>query len=113
MPNSELKKFASQCKNKNGKMIIVSNNTLQGINTFARYHNIDLELFDEILVNKYPAEDFSKKHLYEEVLKKYGFSPCEVLVIGNNFKSDLLPAKSLKMHTFLCKDGFTYEEVVN
>lgn len=113
VPNSELKKFASQCKNKNGKMIIVSNNTLQGINTFARYHNIDLELFDEILVNKYPAEDFSKKHLYEEVLKKYGFSPCEVLVIGNNFKSDLLPAKSLKMHTFLCKDGFTYEEVVN
>ena len=113
VPNSELEKFASQCKRQNGKMIIVSNNTLQGINAFAKYHNIELKLFDDILVNKYPTVDFSKKHLYEEVLKKYDFLPSEVLVIGNNFKSDLLPAKSLKMHTFLCKDGFTYEEVVN
>lgn len=36
----------------------------------------------------------------------------QIMVIGNSYKQDLAPAKELKLYTFLCKDGFTYDEVV-
>lgn len=113
VPKSELKKFSKQCKRLGGKMVIVSNSTQLDIKTFMEYYKIDKTLFDEILTNTYPEEDISKKHLYEEVLEKYHFKPDEVMVVGDNYKTDILPAKELKLHTFICKSGFTYDEVVS
>lgn len=113
VPKSEIKKFRKQCNRLNGKMFIVSNSTLLDIKTFMEYYKMDRTLFDGIFVNTYPAEDITKEHIYKEIVDKNKFKPDEVMVIGNSYKADILPAKKLKMHTFLCKDGFTYDEVVD
>lgn len=108
----ELQKFASQAKGKKGGMFIVSNSRIGDIKMFADYHKIDLTLFTEILVNDFEGNSTKEKQ-YKYILDKYGYSPDEVLVIGNSYKNDILLAKELKLHTFLCKNGFTYEEVVD
>lgn len=46
-------------------------------------------------------------------MEKFNVNPEEIMVIGNSYKHDILPAKRLKMKYFKCKDGFTYEEVVS
>lgn len=45
-------------------MFIVSNSTLKGIKVFSEYYKIDLTLFDDIIVNKFHAEDMTKKNIY-------------------------------------------------
>ncbi len=112
VPMEEIKKFRAQCDRVGGKMYIVTNSTLKGVEAFSKYYNIDLSLFDEILANEYHVEDVTKKRIYQEILDKNNFKNDEVMVVGNSYKSDILPAKKIKLNTFLCRDGFTYEEVV-
>ena len=112
VPMLEIKKFRKQCDRLNGKMYIVSNSTLKDVRTFAEFYKIDLTLFDDIYINKFKAEDMTKKNIYQKIIENNNFKPDEVMVIGNSYDSDILPAEQLSLHTFLCKDGFTYEEVV-
>ena len=113
IPKSELKKFREQCQRLGGKMYIVSNSTKSDIRAFMEYYKIDHTFFEDILINDFPENDITKEHLYREILEKNKLEPDEVMVIGNSYKTDILPAKKLKMHTFLCKNGFTYDEVVD
>lgn len=112
VPMAEIKKFREQCNKLNGKMYIVSNSTLNDIKAFAEYYKIDLSLFDDIYVNKYNEEDTTKKNLYQKIIDENSFINDEIMVIGNSYDSDIRPAKELKLYTYLCKNGFTYEEVV-
>ena len=108
----EIRKFRSQCDRLGGKMFIVSNSTQKGIEVFAKHYKIDLSLFDGIYVNQYSAEDATKKKIYQQIMNNNNLSNDQIMVIGNSYKQDLAPAKELKLYTFLCKDGFTYDEVV-
>ena len=108
----EIRKFRSQCDRLGGKMFIVSNSTQKGIEVFAKHYKIDLSLFDGIYVNQYSAEDATKKKIYQQIMNDNNLSNDQIMVIGNSYKQDLAPAKELKLCTFLCKDGFTYDEVV-
>lgn len=97
---------------KQGKMYIVSNSRRKYVNTFSKLYNIDLGQFDGILVNEFEREKESKKYLYEKIMRQNNLAPNEIIVVGDNYKEDLLPAKQLGMHFYRCKNGFTYEEII-
>jgi HAD superfamily hydrolase (TIGR01509 family) len=56
-------------------------------------------LFDEIIIdlNDDPKAWKGKKQIFSELLQKEGWKPEEVLVVGDNPKSELLAAKELGM----------------
>lgn len=96
-----------------GGCFIVSNSRLNDIQQFTEYHKMDLSLFDGIFVNENFKDNSGKGQIYIDIMEKFNVNPEEIMVIGNSYKHDILPAKRLKMKYFKCKDGFTYEEVVS
>lgn len=109
----ELQKFRAQATEKGGEMFIVSNSTIHEIKEFCEYHKFDLSIFDEIIVNDYKDNNFSKALYFRYIMEKCNVKSDEILVIGDSKKHDILPAKKLGMNYYQCKDGFTYEEIIN
>jgi len=56
---------------------------------------IDTRIFSDVIITL----DYDKTAAYEKLLKKGKCSPKEVLVLGDKYDSDLLPAKKLGMAT--------------
>lgn len=111
--HENLLKFAKQAHDKNGGIYIVSNSTIEDIKNFCEYHNFDLSLFDGIIINEFKTENPSKQEFFESLMKKHNVKPDEVLIIGDSYKHDIIPAKNLKMNYYHCRNGFSYEEVVS
>ena len=63
--------------------------------------NIDKSLFSKILVTR----NYDKSKSYQQILDEFGFKPQEIIVIGDKYKTDLLPAKKLGMKTVHMKWG--------
>ncbi len=112
IPNEELNKFVEQAKRLGGRLYIVSNSRIKEIKRFADYHNVDLSIFDDIYINEFKQTKEGKGLYYKKIMEEDELSPKEVMVIGNSYKSDILPAKKLKMKYYKCYEGFTYEEIV-
>lgn len=102
-----LKKFA-----KLGKLYIVSNSSEKVIKEFADVRKFDLSIFAEVISNGFLGDDFTKEKYYKKIMEQNKLSPNQVLVIGDDYKNDLLPAKKLGMHIFDCDEGFTFDEVM-
>ena len=94
-------------------MYVVTNEVYKNILIKAERLGIDLSIFKNIYTNNFVDLDFSKKKYYEKIMSENGVSPSEVMAIGDNYKNDIIPAKKLKMNYYRCKNGFTYDEVVN
>jgi len=56
---------------------------------------IDKKLFQKILV----VEDYDKTKPYQEIMEGLKFLPQDCFVVGDRYKTDLLPAKALGMTT--------------
>lgn len=69
-------------------MYIVSNSLETSVQDNMELLKIDSSFFKDIISNK---ED-SKKKEYENIIKREGILPNELLVIGNSYSSDILPA---------------------
>lgn len=69
-------------------MYIVSNSLETSVQDNMELLKIDSSFFKDIISNK---ED-SKKGEYENIIKREGTLPNELLVIGNSYSSDILPA---------------------
>lgn len=69
-------------------MYIVSNSLETSVQDNMELLKIDSSFFKDIISNK---ED-SKKKEYENIIKRDGILPNELLVIGNSYSSDILPA---------------------
>lgn len=57
--------------------------------------NLSLDFFQEVIITK----DYNKKAYYRNIMEKFNFLPQKILVVGDKFKTDLLPAKELRMKT--------------
>ena len=76
-------------------------------------NNFDESMFEQIISNDLSDPDnLDKGKIYLQIMKKNNLKPSQVLVIGNDFKNDLKPAKKLGMHYYLVKYGFTYDEIL-
>lgn len=104
---SEIKKFA-----KLGKLYILSNSREKNIKKFAEYHNLDLSIFEKIVTNQF-AKETSKEGYLKEIMEDNNLKPENILMIGNSYRSDILPAKKLKMNYYKVKNGFSYNEIIN
>ena len=91
--NEELKKFK-----KDYKLYIVSNSVMSNILSVAKYFDIDLSLFEEVLTNDY-THGVDKRFYYEQIIKKEKISPAELLVLGDDKFTDLIPAEELGAKT--------------
>ena len=69
-------------------MYIVSSSLETSVQDNMELLKIDSSFFKDIISNK---ED-SKKKEYENIIKREGILPNELLVIGNSYSSDILPA---------------------
>lgn len=69
-------------------MYIVSNSLETSVRANMAFLRIEPSFFKDIISNK---ED-SKKKEYENIIKREGILPNELLVIGNSYSSDILPA---------------------
>ena len=90
----------------------MSNSELDKIETFAKTKHFDLSMFDDIIINEFQAENLSKESYYKKIMEQNNLAPNQILVIGDNYKNDLRPAKKLGMHVFKCEEGFTYDEIM-
>ncbi len=80
-------------------LYIVSNSPVASIERHFRHWNIDATLFKKIYFNQFLAQDTTKGVFYKEILANEKVMPQEVLVIGDNFRDDLVPAQKLNMQT--------------
>lgn len=69
-------------------MYIVSNSLETSVRANMAFLRIEPSFFKDIISNK---ED-SKKGEYENIIKREGILPNGLLVIGNSYSSDILPA---------------------
>lgn len=109
VPQETIEKF--RCDGK-VSLYIVSNSRLKEIYNFADEMGMDLSIFKHIYVNEFNENDLSKRKYYQQIMEAEGVQPKEVLVIGDSYQSDILPAKKLHMQYYLCENGFTYEEIM-
>ena len=81
--NTKLEKFK-----RNFTLYIVSKSLETSVRASMAFLKIEPSFFKDIISNK---ED-SKKGEYENIIKREGILPNELLVIGNSYSSDILPA---------------------
>lgn len=102
MPNEFLKELS-----KKTKLAIVSNSSKNYLLHYLKIFNIDADNFSYILQNNYIPPLFSKEINYKLLLETENLNPDEVLVVGDNFNTDIVPAQNLGMnylHTFCLKN---------
>ena len=104
-------KELGKCKEQ-GNLYIVSNSRLVDIKRTSKFYGIDLDIFKKVFTNEYTEQVGTKEDIYLKIMQEEGLSADEILVVGNNYKSDLKPAKNLKMNYCKVKDGFTFEEIM-
>jgi len=62
------------------------------------------ELFDQIIIVDF-TEGYDKGHVYKKLLMEYGLSEKEIVVCGDKYSSDILPAKKLGLKTVHFRHG--------
>lgn len=70
------------------KLFIVSNSKKESVVKNMSILNLNPRYFIDIISNT----ETSKTHAYQDIIKKHNISPEELLVIGNSYNSDILPA---------------------
>lgn len=95
------------------KLFIVSNSHYNYLIFHLEKFGIDKNCFTEIIDNKFKTNDLTKTEYYLNILRKYNLDPQTVLVVGDSFNSDILPALSLKLQVRLINDANETNEVID
>lgn len=94
------------------KLYMVSNSHKKYLNYHLDKFKIKKEIFTEILDNEFKSKDLSKAIRYKEILKSEKIKPEEILVVGDSFESDLVPAKNLGMQIILVETAKETDEII-
>ena len=88
------------------KLILVSNTECFAAKEF---YNVNLDKYFNLLIfSCYTGILKPDKRIYQMVLRKFKLAPKEVLMVGDNFNDDILPALRLGMDGILIKRKTTY-----
>lgn len=82
-------------------LYIVSNSPVDSIKKHFSYWGIDPNIFKEIYFNHFETNDPTKAIYYNKIMEDEKVIPQEILVIGDSYENDLVPAHKLGMQTFL------------
>ena len=102
----DLKPMMNRLKNAGFELILSTNSVfpLTAIKTRLKWVNLDES--DFLLVTNYDNSSFCKPNpkFFTEILENTGKTAGESIVVGNNVKEDILPAKALGITTFWVDD---------
>lgn len=91
---------------------LISNSPENYIKHYAKLFGVDLNCFKMVLFNKHEGEDYSKGFYMEKCMKDAKTLPSETLMVGDDPYTDMLPAKNLKLNTFLVDDVSETEKLI-
>lgn len=77
------------------KLAIVSNSSKNYLHHYLKIFNIDESNFEYILQNDYDISNYTKGIKYTFLMNKLNLEPNEILVIGDNYITDITPALEL------------------
>lgn len=97
----------------NYKVYIISDSQMSYLNYYLKYAGVDLSNFSGILSNGYDDEDYTKIPMMKKVLKETGLKPEEVVMVGDNPKTDIAPAKLVGFQTHLVEYVSDTEKFLN
>lgn len=107
--NKKLREFA-----RHFSIYCVTNNVPSDFARTADKLGIDVGVFKKIFFNDCLKGDCSKFTRYKEILKLENIKPHELLVIGNDYTVDIVPAKQLGAHTLhIYGPNFDIENIKN
>ncbi len=81
--------------------ITTNSNNLDTIKLKLKYIGLDLSLFDLLLNSVEVGEHKPNPKIYQQLIEKICINPQNILVVGDRYQTDLVPAKKLKMKTCL------------
>lgn len=90
--NEELKKLKKCCK-----LYIVSNSSVRYVKHYLDKFEIDESNFAGIFQNDFVGDNPSKGVAYSNILDIECVEPSQVLVVGDNYNNDIVPALNLGM----------------
>lgn len=80
---------------KKAKLAIVSNSSKNYLHHYLKRFNIDESLFEYILQNEYDVNNYTKGLKYTFLINQLNLKPDEILVVGDNYITDIAPALEL------------------
>lgn len=87
-------------------LYIVSMSLENHINFYLDSFQINKENFKGIISMDFVDETKSKGNNYQDIMKNENVQPQEILVVGDNFEVDILPAEKLNMKTLYFNGDF-------
>ena len=107
--NKELLKFSQKYH-----IFITSNSEPFLVEDMCKKLNINAALFDGICCNKFEKNKSSKYYIYKEIMEKYNISPENIIVIGDNYDTDIKPILKLGGYGINVNSAnFTLNEIEN
>ena len=76
---------------------------------YLKLFNIDVKNYKAIYSCAY-GDKLKKDDYFKELIKNTGLNPSEILMVGDNYNSDIEPAEKLGLQTFLVNDVSETEE---
>lgn len=78
---------------------------LKAVEKRLSWTGLDVSMFDYITI--YEESSFCKPSIgyYQEIMDKFGATPENTVMLGNDVNEDILPCKELGIDTFLVLDG--------
>lgn len=93
-------------------LVIVSNSSFEHQHFYLNHFGLDLKIFSDFYENTFDTPN-GKGDYYIDVMQKYNCKSDEVLVIGDSYEPDLLPAINLGMRAYHIKNIDDVKEVIN
>jgi len=78
-------------------IFLVSNSSPNYLDYYLDLFKIDKDMFKLRLTNPFDINDLTKTGCYKKVLDTYHLSPNEVLVVGDSYSADIVPAINMNM----------------
>lgn len=88
---------------KSYKIFIVSNSSKEYIEHTAKLFGFDISGFSGIYGNQFLPNDMTKMPRYQMIMRESKLLPEQILVLGDNFNIDIVPAISLGFSTLHVK----------
>ena len=105
--NNDLRKLS-----KRYSLFIATNSTIPEVYDVCKQLKINPKWFKGIYSNRYEKDDLTKFTTYKQIAKEADLYPYEMMVVGNSFDCDILPAQNFGANTLLAENALpTYKNV--
>jgi FMN phosphatase YigB (HAD superfamily) len=110
-PYPDIVKFMDESLERGYQLVIATNPIFPKIATAQRlqWAGFPTDEYPYALISTYEDFHFSKPHpaYFMEILAQIGWPESQVVMIGNDFNLDILPAKQIGLPTFWITDDYT------